>query len=108
MCNDGNDILALTNSQKDKIKKAYENGKGVTIKLSKQQLAHNMKVEGGFLATLAAFLPMIAKTVLPALATGALSGLANSGVKKVLGKGLISKKRRMCLSIRNRWKGSLS
>ena len=100
LCNDGNDILALTNSQKDKIKKAYENGKGVTIKLSKQQLAHNMKVEGGFLATLAAILPMLAKTVLPAIAknvlpalgVGALSGLASTGVQKALGKGLYLKK----------------
>ena len=82
----GDDVLALTKSQVDKIKKAYENGKGVTIKLSKQQLAHNMKVEGGFLATLLPLLATAAKAVLPALATGALSGLANSGVKKLLNK----------------------
>ena len=88
----GYDVLALTKSQVDKIKKAYENGKGTTIKLSKQQLAHNMKVEGGFLATLAAFLPMVAKAVLPALGVGALSGLASSGVQKALGKGLYLKK----------------
>ena len=88
----GEDVLALTKSQVDKIKKAYENGKETTIKLSKQQLAHNMKVEGGFLATLAAFLPMVAKAVLPALGVGALSGLASSDVQKALGKGLYLKK----------------
>ena len=31
---------------------------------------------------------MIAKTVLPALGVGALSGLASSGVQKVMGSGL--------------------
>ena len=44
----GNDVLALTKSQVSKIQKAYENGKGVTIKLSKKQVMHNKKVEGGF------------------------------------------------------------
>ena len=69
--------------------KAYESGKGVAIKMSKTQLAHNMKVEGGFLGALAGlaarFLPMIAKTVLPALGIGALSGLASTGVQKAMG-----------------------
>ena len=33
----------------DGLKKAHEAGKGVTIKMSKSQVAHNMKVQGGFL-----------------------------------------------------------
>ena len=33
-------------------------------------------------------LPMLAKTVLPALGVGALSGLASSGVQKAMGSGL--------------------
>ena len=37
-------------------------------------------------------LPMIAKTVLPALGVGALSGLASSGVQKAMGSGLYLKK----------------
>ena len=45
----GEDVLALTKSQVTKISKAYESGKGTTIKMSKSQLAHNMKVEGVFL-----------------------------------------------------------
>jgi len=87
----GDDVIALTNSQVNKVVKAYEAKKGVTIKMSKAQLAHNMKVEGGFLAALAGlaarFLPMIAKTVLPALGVGALSGLASTGVQKAIGSG---------------------
>ena len=87
----GEDVLALTNSQVNKMRKAYEGRKGVTIKMSKTQLSHNMKVEGGFIGMLASLaarvLPMLAKTVLPALGVGALTGLASSGVQKVMGSG---------------------
>ena len=87
----GEDVLALTNAQVNKITKAYEGGKGITIKMSKSQLAHNKKVEGGFIGMLASLaarsLPFIAKTVLPALGVGALTGLASSGVQKVMGSG---------------------
>ena len=55
--------------------------------MSSKQLKHNTKIEGGFLGLLAGIaaraLPMIAKTVLPALGVGALSGLASSGVHKL-------------------------
>ena len=91
----GGDVLALTNSQVNKITNAYEGGKGVTIKMSKTQLVHNMKVEGGFLGLLARLavrsLPMLTKTVLPALGVGALTGLASSGVQKVMGTGTTKK-----------------
>ena len=76
--------------------KAYENGKGITIRMSSKQLKHNKKIEGGFLGLLAGLaaraLPMIAKTVIPALGVGALSGLASSGVQKAMGSGLYLKK----------------
>ena len=76
----GNDILAVTNSQAKKLAKAHENGKGITIRMTSKQLKHNTKIEGDFLGLLAGLaaraLPMIAKTVLPALGVGALSGLA--------------------------------
>ena len=74
----GNDILAVTRSQAGSLAKAHEDGKGITIRMSSKQLKHNMKVEGGFhdlLAGLAArAIPMLAKTVIPALGVGALSG----------------------------------
>ena len=64
--------------------------------MNKKQLKHNLKVEGGFLGLLAGLaaraLPMIAKTVLPALGVGALSGLASTGVSKAMGSGLYLKK----------------
>ena len=92
----GNDILAVTESQAKKLAKACENKKGITIKMSLKQLKHNMKVEGGFLGLLAGLaaraLPMLAKTVLPALGVGALSGLASTGVQKAMGSGLYLKK----------------
>ena len=92
----GNDILAVTKSQAKKLDKAYENGKGITIRMSSRQLKHNMKVEGGFLGLLAGLAarasPMLAKTILPALGVGVLSGLASTGVQKAMGSGLYLKK----------------
>ena len=92
----GNDILAVTNSQAKKFAKAYENGKGIMIRMTSKQLKHNTKIEGGFLGLLAGLaaraLPMVAKTVLPVLGVGALSGLASSGVQKAMGLGLYLKK----------------
>ena len=92
----GNDILAITNSQAEKMTKAHENGKSITIRMSWSQLKHNRKIEGGFFGLLAGLaaraLPMIAKTILPALGVGALSGLASSGVQKEMGSVLYLKK----------------
>ena len=91
-----NDILAVTNSQAKKLAKAHENGKGITIGVSSSQLKHNTKTEGGFLSLLAGLaaraLPMLAKTILPALSVGALSRLASLGVQKAMGSGLYLKK----------------
>ena len=64
--------------------------------MSNKQLKHNIKVEGGFLGLLAGLaaraLPMIAKSVIPALGVGALSRLASPGVQKAMGSGLYHKK----------------
>ena len=93
---EGNDILAVTNSQAKKLAKAHKNGKGIMIRISSSQLKHNTKIEGdilGLLAGLAArVLPVLAKIVLPSLCVGALSGLASSGVQKAMGSGLYLKK----------------
>ena len=92
----GNDILAVTNSQAKKLAKAHKNGKGITIRMSSSQLKHNTKIEGCFLGLLAGLaasaIPMLAKTVLSALGVGALSGLASTGVSKAIGSGLYLKK----------------
>ena len=96
---EGNNILALTNSQRNRMTKAYENGKGITIKMSKRQVVHNMKIEGGFLSMLAGLaaktLPFLAKTFLPTLATGAISGVGSALAQKVtnnaVGNGLYLK-----------------
>ena len=45
---DGQDVLAFTSTQVNRIAKAYESGKGITIKMSKAQLKHNTTIEGGF------------------------------------------------------------
>ena len=100
---DGDHTIFITNAQHKKLQNARDRGKGITIKMSSRQLKHNVKTEGGFLGAL---LPMlgavgrvaapallgIAKKAVPALATGALSGLASTGVSKLFGNGLYLKK----------------
>ena len=93
-CSDlyGEDVIALTKSQVDRLVEAYEEKKRLTIRMSKTQLAHNAKIEGGFLPALAGLIPFLTGTVLPVLGVGALSELASSGVQKLIGNGLYLKK----------------
>ena len=53
----GEEAIALTNSQLDRQVKAYEENKGMTIRISKTKIAHNMKIEGGFLSAVAGLIP---------------------------------------------------
>ena len=86
----GEHVLALTHAQVNKMMKAFENGTGVTIKMSKTQLIHNAKVEGGFIGAILPFLATAGKfllsSVLPGLATGALSGLGSAATTKIIDK----------------------
>ena len=109
-CSDlfGEDVIALTKSQVDRLVEAYEETKGMTIRMSKTQLAHNMKIEGGFLPELAGLIPFLTVTVLPALGVGASSGLASTGVQKTNWKWVVSKEGKWCVSDRNRWKRVVS
>lgn len=106
---DGNDVIALTNSQIKRLAKAYEQGTGILLKLSKAQVIYNRKIEGGFLGLLAGLaaraLPVLAKTILPSLGIGALSGLASTGVQKALGNGLYLKKGASCYRVETDGKG---
>jgi len=74
--------------------KAYLDGKGATIKMSKRQVVHNMKIEGGFLGFLAGLaakaMPLLAKTVLPTSATGALSGVGSALSQKATNKAMVN------------------
>ena len=61
----GDDKIALTQSQVNKINKAFQLGKSVTIKLSKAQLKYNQnKVEGGFLGALLSGLRTVALPII--------------------------------------------
>ena len=88
----GEDVIALTKSQVDRLVEAYEEKKDMTIRMSKMQLAHNMKIEGGFLPALAGLIPFLTGTVLPDLGVGALSGLASTVIQQLIGNGLYLKK----------------
>ena len=58
----GEYVIALTNSQLDRLVKAYEEKKGMTIRMSKTQLSHNMKI-GEFLPALAGLIQFLTGTV---------------------------------------------
>ena len=100
---DGDHTIFITNGQYNKLQNAKDRGKGLTIRMSGRQLKHNTKTQGGFLGALLPILGTaarvvgpalmgVAKKALPHLATGALSGLASSGVSKLFGDGLYLKK----------------
>ena len=100
---DGDHTIFLNNAQHRKLENARDRGKGLTVKMSSKQLKHNVKTQGGFLGALlpalgavarvaAPALMGVAKKAIPALATGALSGLASTGVSKLFGDGLYLKR----------------
>ena len=90
---EGDHVLAVTKSQVNKITKAYNNGTGVTLKLSKKQLSHNSEIEGGFIGALLQLLGMLAARAAPVVATGLLGGLASSAgstiIEKIAGRGVV-------------------
>ena len=84
----GEDLITIIKSQLDRPVKSYEAKKGTTIKMSRTQLACNMKIEGAFSQMLAGLIPFVTGTVLQALWVRALSGLASTGVENIIGNGL--------------------
>ena len=64
----------------------------MTIRMIKTQLAHNMQIEGEFLPSLDGLIPFLTGSVLPSLGVGALSGLASTGVQRLIENGLYLKK----------------
>ena len=63
----GEEGIAISKSQLDRLVKAYEAKKGMTIKMTKIQFAYNIKIEGGFLPMLAGLISFLTGTVLPAV-----------------------------------------
>lgn len=108
--NNGDDLIALTKTQVKKMRNALQSNKGVVIEMSPSQVKANVSMEGGFLSALlglaARFLPTIAKTLLPGIAMGALSGAASAGVEKAIkGSGLYLKKGGCMCSVETDGKG---
>ena len=60
-------------SQLGRLMKTFEANKGMQIKISRRQLAYNMKIEGGFLPMLAGLIPFLTGTILRALRVGPIS-----------------------------------
>ena len=93
----GNFPILLTQRQIKAVQKAKKNKTGIQIKISREQM-RSQSQSGGFLGALAGLLTKtilpvaarIAPKILAPLGVGALSGLASTGVSKILGNGMIS------------------
>ena len=90
----GNYKLLITERQYNKIKKEMDNNKGTDIKMSRTQIRLMAKEGGNLFTSLASLgakvLPYAIKGVskaVPALATGAVSGLGSLRIDKIFGKG---------------------
>ena len=103
----GNDILAVTESQAKMLAKAYENGKGTTIRMSSEQLKHNTKVEGGFLGLLAGLaaraLPILAKNSFTGIRCWCSFRISINRCAKSYGFRSLPEERRMRFPSGNRW-----
>ena len=87
-------LLMLTKTQINKLKKVMSQGTGSDIKISKTQIRKAVKqgssLWGSLISLGSKLLPMampLAKKTIAPLATGALPGLASLGVDKIFGKG---------------------
>ena len=87
---DGEDVVAITNSQLDRLVETYEDKKCMTIKISKTQLAYNNKVEGRFLLVSAGLIQFLTGTVLRALGVGGVTRTGEHGSTKTNWKCVVS------------------
>ena len=92
----GDDVLALTKLQVNRMTKAYQSGRGVTIKMSNAQLRYNVKIEGGFRGAMMGIaskvLPFLGKTLLDGLIGGIGQATGNIVTNKVVVNRLYLKK----------------
>ena len=84
----GDETVNLTQSQINKLEKAKNKGVGADIKISKAQL-RKFATSGGSIMNLFRIVTSVAKKILPkilaSLATGAVSGLGETAIKKAVG-----------------------
>jgi hypothetical protein len=81
--------LAFTKSQLNKIAEAFNNQKGVTVKMSKTQVKHNKQIEGGFILSL---LDAVASAVLPSLPSTIIDRIMGMGLFIKSGNGIVQLK----------------
>ena len=84
----GNETVNLTQSQINKLEKAKNKGVGADIKISKAQL-RKFATSGGSIMNIFRIVTGVAKRIFPKflapLATGAVSGLGETAIKKAVG-----------------------
>ena len=87
----GEDVIALTKWQVDRLVEAYEEKKGITIRISKTQIIPQHENRRRIFTSVSRIDSILTGTVLPALWVEALSGLASTGVHKLIGNGMYLK-----------------
>ena len=88
---EGDDTMFLTQAQVNKMEKAKEADRGVTLRLSASQVRVQAK-EGGFLPLIMGAARLLLPSVAKTLGLGALGGLEQGAVSKILGNRFYLKK----------------
>ena len=96
------DVITLTTSKFDRLVEVYKEKKGMTIKMSKTQLANNMKI-GGILPALAGLIPFLTGTIFTCIRSWAFIRTSEHGSTKTNWKWVLSEEGKSCVSDRHWW-----
>ena len=80
---------------------AYEEKKGMTIKMSKAQLTHNMKIVGGFLPALGGLIPFLTGKCFTRIRSWVFIRTDEYGSTQINWKWGVSQEGKWCVSNRN-------
>ena len=94
------DVIALTKSQVDRLVEAYEEKKGLTIRMSKTQLAHNAKIEEGIFTSVSWIDSIPNWNCLTSFRSWSFIRIGEYRGTKTIWKWVVSKERKWCVSDR--------
>ena len=97
----GEDVMVITNSQLDRLVDAYEEKKGMKVKMPKTQLTYNKKIEGEFLLALAGLIPFLTGTCFTLIRSWSIIGPGEHGSTKTNWKWVVSQEGKWRVSDRN-------
>ena len=105
-CSDlyGEDVVALTKSQVDRLVEIYEEKKGLTIRMSKTQLAHNAKKRMRIFPSISWIDSISNWNCLTSFRSWSFIRIGEYRGTKTNWKWVVSKERKWCASDRNWWR----